>query len=238
MPGTMKTMSMIRRGVMMGANDTGNMSVWDGSAWKRIPGVLRSMSAAADGTVWGVNGTPGQRDAQGRPVGNQVFRWKIGASNWEGPVAYDMNKVAVGAADQVWGIGTNRHVVVWDVANNRFKPPVMNTDAIDIAGASDGTLWYIGSDHFLYRVDPIAGTSFQPRMDGDFQLDRISIGGGRLIWGVRQGKVYRRERLAGVGNGTWSEVPVPEPFSEVTVSADGAVCGVAASEKIYTFSGT
>jgi streptogramin lyase len=144
-----------------------------------------------------------------------------------------LHKVAVGAADKISGISQTGHVVVWDPASNSFSSaaaggPVM----LSLAGAADGTLYGISLDKTLIRLDPVTGRgAFLPGTLGNQKLDQISVGGSRLIWGVYQGKVYRHNP----DTTTWTEVPAPEPFSQVTVSSDGEVCGVANSNKIYTF---
>jgi virginiamycin B lyase len=213
MPGTLKTMSMIRRGLMMGVNDAGGIYHWDGAAWTSVPGNLRSISAASDNTVWGVNN------------GNTVYRW---ANNTWAQMPGSLKKVTVGAVNRVWGIDMNDRVSVW---NGNAWSVSQQTSASDGAGASDGTLWHIGSSNRLYRSDPNTGATIEGPMDANFTLDRISVGSANLIWGVRSGKVFRRDGTS------WTEIPVPEPFSEVTVSSDGAVCGIAASKKIYTYTG-
>jgi hypothetical protein len=39
----------------MGVNKSGNIWRWSGSTWRQVPGALKWISVASDGTAWGVN---------------------------------------------------------------------------------------------------------------------------------------------------------------------------------------
>jgi hypothetical protein len=188
-----------------------------------------TVSAAADGTVCFV----------GR-FSTEAYRWisSPAPGNWS-IVGSNLDEVAVGSANQMWGTDSrDTAIVVWNAASGSFAR-VPGTAALRIAGASDGTVIHIGRDrpHHLFLTDPVSGATVR-QIDGDMTLDQISIASQRQIWGVREGKVYRRDPAAGLNDGTWTEVPVPEPFNEVTISHDGAVCGIAKSNQVYHFSGS
>ena len=68
-----------------------------GDGWKNISnGYLTSVSAAADGTVWGVNAQMPTTD----PEGN-VFQWN--GSGWDRKNGY-LTCIAVGSKSEVWGV--------------------------------------------------------------------------------------------------------------------------------------
>jgi outer membrane protein assembly factor BamB len=150
----------------------------------------------------------------------------LGGSRWLKVVT--PGEVSWAAGSRFYGISMDNKVLV--SSDGASFTASGATGATDIAAAPDGTVIYIGPSRNLYRVDPATGVSLG-QFDSGTQLDRISVASANLIWGVKDGKVYRR-----ASPGNWVEVAVPEPFREVTVSHDAAVCGISQTNKVYTYS--
>ena len=127
--------------------------------WVPVDGALKQVSAAADGTVWGVNAS------------NSIFRRAGG--QWE-TVAGALKQVSAGSASVVWGVNSDdkvfrRGAAAWEQMPGRLK---------HVAAAADGTVWGVNASDEIYRWN---GASWL-RVAG--ALKQISVGTATVVWGV------------------------------------------------------
>ena len=127
--------------------------------WVPVDGALKQVSAAADGTVWGVNAS------------NTIFR--RASSQWEA-VAGALKQVSAGSASIVWGVNADDKVFrrsgnAWEQMPGRLK---------HVSAAADGTVWGVNASDEIYRWN---GTSWT-RVAG--ALKQVSVATSSLVWGV------------------------------------------------------
>ncbi len=143
-----------------------------GDSWHKIPGGLKCVSAASDGTVWGVN----KNDDIYRRVGN----------SWQ-KVSGGLKQISVGSASQIWGVNKNDNIYrrvgnSWQKVSGGLK---------HVSVASDGTVWGVNKNDDIYRR---VGNSWQQVSGG---LKQISVGSASQIWGVNNAdNIYERKILA------------------------------------------
>lgn len=139
---------------------------WGGSQWKQLAtGTMRSISAAADGTLWGVD------------QANNVQAWN--GSSWV-QQSGTMQKVAVGSAQSIVGLDTNGKLFFMnDGAWSPIASPASGA-LVDAGIGSDATLALIDSANTLWvRIPP---GDWVHRTD--VQLTQLDIGDRYHITGV------------------------------------------------------
>lgn len=146
-------------------------------AWTSIPGSLKCVACASDGTVWGVNSA------------DNIFRWLGGG--WE-QIPGGLKQVSVGAATQIWGVNSADNIFRWT-----------GSGWVQVAGglkhvavAADGTVWGVNSADMIYRW---LGGGWE-QIPGS--LSQISVGAATQVWGINSaGNIYRW-----LGGG-WEPIP-------------------------------
>jgi hypothetical protein len=150
---------------------------WSGSQWTRIAaGTMRSISAASDGTMWGVD------------QANNVYAWN--GSGWT-QQSGTMQKVAVGSAQQIAGLDTNGSLFF--MSNGAWTPIASPTSGamLDVGLGSDGALAAIDSSNVLWtRVPPgnwtprVGTTLAQIAVSDQFHMAGVTVdhGSGNTIW--------------------------------------------------------
>jgi hypothetical protein len=131
----------------------------DPPLWTPVHGALKYVSAAGDGTVWGVN------------ADSQVFRWS--GSTWHRRPG-QLKQVSVGNSITVWGVNSADKIFRWDgQAWDQVSGALKH-----VAVANDGTTWGVNRNDEIFRWnggswDQIAG-----------RLKQISTGSEAAVWGV------------------------------------------------------
>ena len=135
--------------------------------WVPVSGALKQVSAAADGTVWGVNASD-----------NIFLR---AGDKWE-PVAGALKQVSVGSASIVWGVNSEDKVFrrganAWEQMPGRLK---------QVSAAADGSVWGVNASDEIYRWNGASWTQVSGA------LKQISVGASGLVWGVNAAnKIFR-----------------------------------------------
>lgn len=150
----------------------------------------RDINLASDGTIWmmseGVVSFDGQM-WQHYDIDDLVDGYVI-----------DM---AVGADGSVWVEGQNRGVLRWDGRSwETLIDPERHTGyrTHDIAGAPDGTMWFITADGVIWYKD---AAWFNANLDGAYKVAIGSDGATYFLTG--------RDKVQRYANGEWSTLPQP-----------------------------
>jgi len=181
--------------------------------WQQIPGGLSNISAAADGSVWGVNS-----------AGN-IYQYVGGSAVWQ-QVPDGLSVVAVGGAANIWGVNNAGNIyqyvggsAVW----NRVPGGLS-----DISVASDGTVWGVNSAGNIYKY--VGGSAVWEQIPGGLRV--VAVGSASNIWGVNNaGNIYK---YVG-GSAVWEQVS--GGLSDISVASDGTVWGVNSAGNIYQYVG-
>ena len=204
--------------------------------WVPVDGALKQVSAAADGTVWGVNAS------------NNIFR--RAGSQWE-QVAGALKQVSVGSASTVWGVNADDKVFrrsgnAWEQMAGRLK---------QVSAAADGTVWGVNASDEIYRWNGASWT----RVAG--ALKQISAATAQLVWGVNaSNQIFRwngaawdpvsgslSHVAAGADGAVWGvnasdEIyrwtgtqwqPISGALKQLSVASANAIWGVNAADIIY-----
>jgi hypothetical protein len=130
-----------------------NISRWDGSTWKALPGAAMRISAASEVSAWCVNS---QR---------KIYQWDEAGQGWRlrpGAAA----DIAMGADGSVWmvkgssvqgGLGVYRWGNGWQLVPSTIKHPQPKTGAYAtrIAAASENEAWVVtDTGHVLHWNHP------------------------------------------------------------------------------------
>lgn len=137
--------------------------------WERIAGALKHVSAAPDGTVWGVNAS------------DKIYRWH--GNGWT-QVPGALKQISVGSATHVWGVNSDDKIYRWN-----GKGWTQISGALKhVSVAHDGTVWGVNASDKIYRRP---GDKWQ-QVAG--QLKQIaSVGSAASPWGVNSANaIFRR----------------------------------------------
>ena len=178
--------------------------------WKPVPGALKQISAASDGSVWGVNSA------------GQVFR-RTG-DTWQG-VAGQLMQVSVGSAQNIWGVNASHQVWKWDpaISNWRQMPGLLK----QISAAADGSVWGTNRDDNIYRWDQAANNWIL--LPG--RLAMAAAGSAQQVWGVTGANTIFRWT-----GSDWA--PVAGLLADISVAADGSVWGVNSAGAVFQWTGS
>jgi hypothetical protein len=146
--------------------------------WQDVPSNLSWISAAADGTVWGVARVPS---------GN-VCRYVGGRDIWEYlPGTFNLTIVAVGSAKNIWGLDKDGKIYRY-VGGSKWDPVPGSLSNISVA--ADETVWGVNKDGYIYKYVGTPAQNPWQRMTG--RLGTVSVGSATNIWGVNSlGGVFR-----------------------------------------------
>jgi hypothetical protein len=92
--------------------------------WQTIPGSLTSLSAAADGSVWGTNSS------------GSVFRFS--GSGWQA-MPGSLAQISAGGSQNVWGVNANLQVFQWDASSSTWKPRPGGPTSVSASGSGNHT---------------------------------------------------------------------------------------------------
>jgi hypothetical protein len=186
---------------------------WNGNSWQQTPGAkLRQLSAAEDGSVWGVNQE------------GQAYRWNVDLKTWQHvPCEWPLVHLAVGNEREVWGVINNNgeidprsrsNVVHWDGKNWVISGnEVMKL----VSCGADGTLWGINQERFTFRFKK--DTQEWVQMPGSFK--QVSVGSARHVWGVdSKDTIYKWK------SGRWQRVTASATPQHISVASDGSIVTV------------
>jgi hypothetical protein len=175
------------------------------SLWKQVAGSLKYVSAAADGSVWGVNSD------------DKIFRRNNEAGVWE-QIGGELKQISVGSRDNIWGVNSDDDIFQWNGSGwNQIAGALKYVSA-----AADGSVWGVNSDDKIFRRDNAAGV--WERISGE--LKQVSVGSSGNIWGVNSDD----EIFQWNGSG-WDEIAGALKY--VSVAADDSVWGVNSDDKIF-----
>ena len=167
-----------------------------GQNWQTVPGSLTSVSAAQDGTVWGVNS-----------AGN-VFRRS--GETWQN-MPGSLVQVSTGSAANVWGVNGNGDVFQWNQSQWAARPGKLR----QISAAADGSVWGTDSSENIFRWNQT--TANWTQVSGNLRV--VSAGSSQDVWGVTPANTVVRWNGSG-----WS--PVTGQLQSISVAADRTVFGV------------
>jgi len=163
---------------------------WDetGKLWVTIAGpVLSQISAAGDGTVWGLDqaGTIYRRDG---------VTWT--------PIQGALTRISVGSKAEVWGVNDKSgNIFRWnaDPGNPGWIGPIegpATTKLVDVSVAADGSVWGVGKDKKAYwrRKNYFMPAAWGPNgVPGGMDMTQVSVGSSAQVWAVDggTGEIYR-----------------------------------------------
>lgn len=109
------------------------------TSWQKVNGSLKWVSAAGDGTVYGVNSV------------NAVFKY-TGTNSWK-PVAGTLTQVSVGDVSRIWGINEDGDIFeyIFNNGESGFQP--VEGNLINIAAGGDGVVYGVGQGGIVYYYD-------------------------------------------------------------------------------------
>jgi hypothetical protein len=139
------------------------------SSWDTIAGALKYISAASDGTVWGVNSL------------DNIFRWN--GNGWD-QVSGQLTQISVGNAAAIWGVNAQDEIYRWNgAAWERVSGELKH-----VAVANDGVRWGVNSGDKIFSWN---GNGWN-QVPG--ALKQISAGAFRIVWGVNESDAIFRLR--------------------------------------------
>jgi hypothetical protein len=117
-PGGATRIDLDDNGIPWVVNAQNNIFMWDGSAFKPLPGGAKDIGAGG-GQVWVIGTDP-------RPGGFGIYRWHAGFEGnvWDGPMGGGAAgyRIAVDPAGNAWVTNEQNNIFVWD--GSVFKPPL------------------------------------------------------------------------------------------------------------------
>jgi hypothetical protein len=147
---------------------------------------VRTLSAAADGTVWCGNG-------QGRLFRREDSTWK------EDPVAVAV-LVAVGSKDQVWCVNKQGEAFQLD-SQGKWQKDTIARDVKTLSVGADGAVWCGNSQGKLFRGE---GSTWQADLVAIATV--VAVGSKTHVWCAnKQGEVFQRN-----SQGNWQKVDPPK----------------------------
>ena len=179
------------------------------ATWATVPGELVQISAAADGTIFGITGE------------QSVWQWDAGVSNWK-QIPGSLTQVTAGSASNVWGISADGTIFKysgngnWAMVTGKF---------MSVSAAADGTVAGVSSTGQPQKWNGSAWTAL-PGV-----VRSISTGNAQTIWALdNSNSVFRWsgsiwERMSGV-------------LKQISIAADGTVMGINGNGQPFTWTGT
>lgn len=183
------------------------------STWNQVSGKLKYVSAASDGTVWGVN----SRD--------NIFRFNAAAGNWT-QIPGALKQVSAGSASLVWGVNANDEIYRYNPGTNNWTQIPGSLKHVSVA--ADGTVWGVNSTDKIYRYNSASNNWTQ--IPG--ALKQVCAGSSSIIWGVNSSNLIFKYNP---GSNNWTQIP--GALKHVSAAADGTVYGVNSSDEIYFYNG-
>ncbi|KAJ7799260.1 tectonin 2 [Mycena olivaceomarginata] len=110
----------------------------DSNPWDQISGTLTNISAAADGTVWGVN------------AANNIFRYTGDPNHWT-QISGVLKQISIGSRTNVWGVDSaagNIYTYTGDDSNPWVK---IAGGLVNIGVGADGVVWGVDSANAIFR---------------------------------------------------------------------------------------
>jgi hypothetical protein len=133
------------------------------SLWKQVAGALKHISAAADGSVWGVNSD------------DKIFRRDSAAGVWE-RISGELKQVSVGSSGNIWGVNSDDEIFQWNGSGwNQIAGALKYVSAPAV-----GSVWGVNSDDKIFRRN--SGSDRWDEIEG--QLKQITTGSRDKTWGV------------------------------------------------------
>jgi hypothetical protein len=172
-----------------------------------LPGALKQISVAEDGTVWGVNSN------------DNIFRGTAVGDSWNWvQVEGGLSKVSVQNVDSVWGVNSADDIYHWTSSTSWVK---ISGKLNQISVASDGTVWGVNAAGNIFRR---TAESWE-LMDGG--LKHVSVQNADSVWGVNSGDSIFHWTAAT----NW--VLFTGKLKQIDVATDGTVWGVNSADDIW-----
>jgi virginiamycin B lyase len=192
----------------------------DPDAWQQVPGSMMMVSAAADGTVYGLTSQ------------NQVVAYQ-GDCTWS-PTLGTLGQVAVGSRNEVWGLDSS-------MTPYRF----INDQWVSVKGSYSIDSLSVGADMTVWGISPVvpqailaceANTYWEPLFAepnnpaGGQSLKQVAVGSyENIVCLDSQNQLYRWD------GESWS--PLAGNYIYVTAAADGTIYALDAAYQIYQYQG-
>jgi len=203
----------------------------NGTAWEKLPGVMRQLSVGADGEVWAIDGST-TAPANGYPI----YRWNGMA--WKLQTG-SLSQISVGSASAIWGVNNKSMVYQWTGSGWTLIPGTLR----QVSAAADGSVWGVDTagNIVMYGV----GYGWLGIAPGTFA--EVSAGSRNNVWAVTTtGEIYRifyrsrgsvsftseqlldgrRELLDGDLSDMFVAQRVGGTLKHISAGADGSVWGV------------
>ncbi len=133
---------------------------------------LSAVSAAADGTVWGLSG-------------NAIFRYTGPNSGWEAVFqpSTSIRVITVGSASNIWALDSN--FVYQYQGGSEWQQSAVPVALTGISAAADGSVWAVAASGQVYMYTGLStGILWYPT--GISSLSQIAVGSATDVWGIDQ----------------------------------------------------
>jgi hypothetical protein len=164
-----------------------------------VPGELKRIAAAEDGTVWGV-----------MPNGSI---WRLVNGQWAG-VPGQLVAISVGSAQHIIGANAGGQLWRWDNASSSWHAQPVSFEAAEPSIGKDGTLYALSKDGKVYRLEGSGQWTLVPGSLTDISVynaaDIVGCNAGGQLW-----------RLVPFDNNRWAEVAGVSNVSRVSNGASG-----------------
>jgi len=204
MPGGAVRIAVDPQGNPWAVNSAGNIYQWAFNGWKQQPGQATDIGIGAKGDVW-VIGTVAEAGGYG------IFRWMPTMSSFV-KIPGGAVRIDVDPAGNAWIVNSNHEVFRYGQVTGlisgmstftRFPAP----PALDIGVGADGSVFIVGTDHGVYRLNGLIWA----KRDGT--LDSVSVDPKGNPWGVNSAKAI----FAAGGSGS---SPAPTKPGDVTAKVE------------------
>lgn len=179
-----------------------------GNSWQRLPGGLRQLEIAADGSIWGT------------AHDDTIWRWN--GSNWNN-IPGRLRQVSVGSAQHVWGVSSDGNIYRYNGNNGWTQIPGALSN---VSVGNDGAVWGVNSSGNIYHYN---GNNDWTLIPGS--LKQISVGShddNRIIGININNTMFKR-----VGS-DWSIIA--EGFNNASIAADGTIWATKPDSTIHVSS--
>lgn len=139
------------------------------------PGTFLSISAASDGSVWGVDST------------RQFCSYNNSSGSWDplpSPDSGTLSLVSAANASTIWGVDTTNNIIHQYDDKMWTEAPAVPDGCKDLSVGSDGSVWAINGANTVYLYVGSATGTPDPWIATAMQLQGISVGTMTNVWGI------------------------------------------------------
>jgi len=179
------------------------------SALTQVPGSLTQLTVGVDGSIWGINAT------------GSIYTYNVQTQTWM-RVPGALTQIAVGNQNAVWGLNSSGSIYQYNPAKQTWVhvPGALS----QIAVGWDGDVWGINGSAQVYHW--IAARQTWQEFTGISAL-QIAVGFDGSVWAIDSATNVEE---FDAGRQAWRIVAHSSGTTQISVGADGSICGVAGAD--------